>query len=143
MDENKYTDLFASFNPELSSDKLFMARLQANLRAVSNVKEQVSAMRSKSRLAVWIAAIIGFICGILCSLCYQAIFEVLNGLFVAGSTFAILFADYGNVVVWGIICLMTGVIAYSAYDITLLATKKDLIRSGFVDSQTHFKKSSY
>ena len=130
MDENEFSDLFASYNPELSSDKLFMLRLQANLRAVSLVKEQVHVMRSKNRLAVIVAAITGFLCGILFAIYYPAFFTLLKSLFAASTVTAKIFADYGNVAAWGIICCVTGIAAYSAYDIALLATKKNLTAMG-------------
>ncbi len=130
MDENEFSDLFASYNPELSSDKLFMLRLQANLRAVSLVKEQVHVMRRKNRLAVIVAAITGFLCGILFAIYYPAFFTLLKSLFAASTVTAKIFADYGNVAAWGIICCVTGIAAYSAYDIALLATKKNLTAMG-------------
>ncbi len=130
MDENEFSDLFASYNPELSSDKLFMLRLQANLRAVSLVKEQVHVMRRKNRLAVIVAAITGFLCGILFAIYYPAFFTLLKSLFAASTVTAKIFADYGNVAAWGIICCVTGIAAYSAYDIALLATKKNLPAMG-------------
>ncbi len=130
MDENEFSDLFASYNPELSSDKLFMLRLQANLRAVSLVKEQVHVMRRKNRLAVIVAAITGFLCGILFAIYYPAFFTLLKSLFAASTVTAKIFADYGNVAAWGIICCVTGIAAYSAYDIALLATKKNLTAHG-------------
>ncbi len=134
MDENEFSDLFASYNPELSSDKLFMLRLQANLRAVSLVKEQVHVMRRKNRLAVIVAAITGFLCGILFAIYYPAFFTLLKSLFAASTVTAKIFADYGNVAAWGIICCVTGIAAYSAYDIALLATKKNLTAMGFIGS---------
>ena len=88
MDENEFSDLFASYNPELSSDKLFMLRLQANLRAVSLVKEQVHVMRRKNRLAVIVAAITGFLCGILFAIYYPAFFTLLKSLFAASTVTA-------------------------------------------------------
>lgn len=130
MDENEFSDLFASYNTELSSDKLFMLRLQANLRAVSLVKEQVHVMRRKNRLAVIVAAITGFLCGILFAIYYPAFFTLLKSLFAASTVTAKIFADYGNVAAWGIICCVTGIAAYSAYDIALLATKKNLTAMG-------------
>lgn len=130
MDENEFSDLFASYNPELSSDKLFMLRLQTNLRAVSLVKEQVHVMRRKNRLAVIVAAITGFLCGILFAIYYPAFFTLLKSLFAASTVTAKIFADYGNVAAWGIICCVTGIAAYSAYDIALLATKKNLTAMG-------------
>ncbi len=134
MDENEFSDLFASYNPELSSDKLFMLRLQANLRAVSLVKEQVHVMRRKNRLAVIVAAITGFLCGILFAIYYPAFFTLLKSLFAASTVTAKIFADYGNVAAWGIICCVTGIAAYSAYDIALLATKKNLTAMGLYGS---------
>ncbi len=130
MDENEFSDLFASYSPELSSDKLFMLRLQANLQAVSLVKEQVRVMRRKNRFAVIVAAITGFLCGILFAIYYPAFFTLLKSLFAASTATAKVFADYGNVAAWGIICCVTGIAAYSAYDIALLATKKNLTAIG-------------
>jgi|GEM_PF-725497 len=124
MEEKDLTSLFASYNPQISSDSEFMSRMRRNLRAVNMVREQTAAMHRKNRLAMAIASVTGFISGVIFTLCYPYIAAFLSSLVKAGTTAALLYNNYGNVAVWSIICCATALLSYSAYDITLLATMK-------------------
>lgn len=68
MDDDKIKDLFANFNPELSSDSLFMNRLQRNMDRVELVHRHNAEQRSRNKKAVAIAAFIGFLIGSLFTL---------------------------------------------------------------------------
>ena len=68
MEDDKLKSLFSNFEPELSSDFLFMNKLQRNLNSVELIKQHTAEVRSRSRKAVAIAAIVGFIVGFLFSL---------------------------------------------------------------------------
>ena len=61
MEEDKLKSLFAEFQPELSSDSLFMNRLERNMESVEIVKRRVEEMRARNRRAIAVAAIVGFI----------------------------------------------------------------------------------
>ena len=68
MDDDKIKDLFGNFDPELSSDSLFMSRLQRNMDRVEFVHRHNAEQRSRNKKAVAIAAFIGFLIGSLFSL---------------------------------------------------------------------------
>lgn len=124
MEEDKLHRLFDQYNPTLSADCDFMKRLEHNLEAVELVKQRVELMHRKNRMAVIVAAITGFVFGLLSTFCYPYLTVWLNSLTFEAADMARFVADYGNVAVWGIISLMVGVVTYCAYDITLIATRK-------------------
>lgn len=79
MEDDKIKNLFADFNPELSSDTQFMARLQRNLEAVEFVKQQSAIFRKRNKTAVVVAALSGFVVGVLTTLIFSA-FDVWTSL---------------------------------------------------------------
>lgn len=68
MDEDKLQELFDNFKPELSSDNLFMNKLQQNLNSVELVRQQNAVLRAQNKKAVAIAAFVGFVVGVLFTL---------------------------------------------------------------------------
>jgi hypothetical protein len=68
MDEDKLQELFDNFKPELSSDNLFMNKLQQNLNSVELVRQQNAVLRAQNKTAVAIAAFVGFVVGVLFTL---------------------------------------------------------------------------
>lgn len=63
MKDDKLTELFADFNPQLAPDTDFMKTLQRNMDAVEFVKEQTVALKRRSRIAVLTSWIAGFVTG--------------------------------------------------------------------------------
>ncbi|MDE5658950.1 MAG: hypothetical protein K2I25_07975 [Muribaculaceae bacterium] len=124
MEKDKISSLFGNYEPELTSDALFMERFERNLRAVELVKGKVGEMRKRNRLAVAVAALTGFVAGIICTLCYPLLLETIGNLAEAGTAAAAHIADYGSFYIWTLICIVTGILTYTAYDITMIATKK-------------------
>lgn len=130
--EEKLTILFTDYDPELSPDSRFMSRLQHNLETVELLKRQTEAMQRKNRLAVAVAALTGFIFGIVTTLLYPSL-SAMAGRIAAMCTVSFpLFDSWGEMLLWGIIGLTGFLIVYSAYDITLSATGKQTsgLRSG-------------
>lgn len=72
MDDDKIKSLFADFNPELSSDTQFMARLQRTIEAVEFMKQQNAIFHKRNKTAVVVAALAGFIVGVLTTLIFSA-----------------------------------------------------------------------
>lgn len=93
MEDDKIKSLFQNFEPELSSDFNFMARLQHNLDALELVKQHNEAFRKRNKLALLIASIFGFVFGVISTLLFplanwlSSIHFVLSKLHVAGLTF--------------------------------------------------------
>lgn len=73
MDDDKIKGLFRDFQPARSSDTLFMNRLKRNMESVELVKSRTSAMRRRSRAAMIVSAISGFVVGLICALVYPLI----------------------------------------------------------------------
>lgn len=111
--------IFARFEPPLSDDSLFMARLQQNLNDVELIKNQTLAFRHKSKRAMVAAAIAGFMCGVAGTLLYPWLAAILIDLTgsIADKTALDAVQDYGNVALWGVICLITGIVTFTVYDL--------------------------
>lgn len=122
MNEDNLKTLFDDFNPGLTSDDRFLSRLEQNLRSVEVVKEQIATAQKKKRLPVIIAALTGFIAGLLCTLAYPFLHTTLNNLVQAG-TEATIISDYSPILIYTLITLLTGTLTYIAYDLTSTATK--------------------
>lgn len=122
MEEQELVDLFEKFNPELSSDANFMARLNSNLYAVECVKQKAAALQRKNKIALVVASVIGFVFGVIGTLCYPILMKCLSNLFAAGSVISQFVTDYGNILVWTLISAITLLISYTAYDLTLLTS---------------------
>ena len=120
MEDDKLRELFDSYQPELSSDALFMSKLKRNMESVELVKRHTEAMRKRSRIAVVVAAIAGFVMGVVLTL-----LSPLIGDFV--STIALTISDHSDIVMridWQIVgWILTAIIsvftAVNAYEITI------------------------
>lgn len=86
MEEEKLKDLFRDFDPEITSDSLFMSQLHKNLEAVELIKRQNAALIRRSRLAACISALAGFMAGVIFTWLMPGIKSVLNS-FSFGLTF--------------------------------------------------------
>lgn len=64
MDDKELKNLFADFNPELSSGQQFMEHLQQSLATIELVRAHTLAMKRRNRQAVTIAAVCGFVMGV-------------------------------------------------------------------------------
>lgn len=64
MEEDKIKNLFADYQPELSSDSQFMRRLQTSLDAVESVRRQSGATRRLCKVAMAAGACAGFAAGV-------------------------------------------------------------------------------
>jgi len=73
MEDDKLKKLFSDFEPDISSDFQFMTKLQRNMNAVEIVRQHTSAQRKRSRTAVLIAAVSGFISGVILTLLFSLI----------------------------------------------------------------------
>ena len=80
MDDDKLNNMFREFNPDLSSDFRFMSQLKRSMESVEIVREHTMETNRRSRIAVIIAAAVGFICGLLFSLLLPAIGEAMKTL---------------------------------------------------------------
>ena len=63
MEDDKLTDLFENFHPELSPDSLFMSKLKRNIKSVEIIKQHTAALRKRTKIAVGVATLVGFVTG--------------------------------------------------------------------------------
>jgi hypothetical protein len=121
MEDDKLKELFTNFQPEMSSSLQFMAKLQKNMERVEILKQHNLAIKRRNKLAVCIAATIGFLMGVILTLLFPLI-----GSWV--STFSIslphlqissLTIDYSFVgwIIMAVTCIIT---ALNAYEIALV-----------------------
>ncbi|MDE6161841.1 MAG: hypothetical protein K2F77_09320 [Muribaculaceae bacterium] len=119
MEDDKIKDFFAGFNPDMPSDISFVSRLQQNLDAVEMVRQHNVALRRRNRVAVAVAAVVGFATGFLFSLALPYIGSVVASLAVpADSALRVLYDNY-LAIAWLLIGGTSALIALNAYDLTL------------------------
>lgn len=132
MNDDKFKDLFQNFKPELSSDFKFLTKLQRNMDALELVKHQTAMQRKRNRIAVIVAAITGFVMGVIITILFPILADTL-------STFSITLPapDFSPISInWQIIGYILAAIvsvftALNAYEITLsrLSRRKEAAAS--------------
>lgn len=75
IEDNKIQNLFADFQPPLSSRTAFMAKLQKRMDAVEEVRCYNEALKRRYRTAVAVASLCGFACGVLLTLMFPMIYS--------------------------------------------------------------------
>lgn len=128
MEDDKLKSLFSNFEPELSSDFLFMNKLQRNLNSVELIKQHTAEVRSRSRKAVAIAAIVGFIVGFLFSLSLPYLTDAVSNwqLTLPSESVMNVFANNFTIIAWLVIGGTSVFAALNSYEVSLslLRTKE-------------------
>ncbi len=70
MEDDKIREIFESYRPTPQPSVEFMAELDRRMRAVESVKREVAAMRRRHRVAVVVAALSGFLAGVIANLLF-------------------------------------------------------------------------
>lgn len=125
MEDDKLKSLFSNFEPELSSDFLFMNKLQRNLNSVELIKQHTVEVRSRSRKAVAIAAIVGFIVGFLFSLSLPYLSEAVSNwqLTLPSESVMNVFANNFTIIAWIVIGGTSVFAALNSYELSLSLLK--------------------
>lgn len=125
MEDDKLKSLFSNFEPELSSDFLFMNKLQRNLNSVELIKQHTVEVRSRSRKAVAIAAIVGFIVGFLFSLSLPYLSEAVSNwqLTLPSESVVNVFANNFTIIAWLVIGCTSVFAALNSYELSLSLLK--------------------
>lgn len=125
MEDDKLKSLFSNFEPELSSDFLFMNKLQRNLNSVELIKQHTVEVRSRSRKAVAIAAIVGFIVGFLFSLSLPYLSEAVSNwqLTLPSESVMNVFANNFTIIAWLVIGGTSVFAALNSYELSLSLLK--------------------
>ena len=121
MEDYKLKSLFSNFEPELSSDFLFMNKLQRNLNSVELIKQHTAEVRSRSRKAVAIAAIVGFIVGFLFSLSLPYLTDAVSNwqLTLPSESVMNVFANNFTIIAWLVIGGTSVFAALNSYEVSL------------------------
>lgn len=125
MEDDKLKSLFSNFEPELSSDFLFMNKLQRNLNSVELIKQHTVEVRSRSRKAVAIAAIVGFMVGFLFSLSLPYLSEAVSNwqLTLPSESVMNVFANNFTIIAWLVIGGTSVFAALNSYELSLSLLK--------------------
>ncbi len=121
MEDDKLKSLFSNIEPELSSDFLFMNKLQRNLNSVELIKQHTAEVRSRSRKAVAIAAIVGFIVGFLFSLSLPYLTDAVSNwqLTLPSESVMNVFANNFTIIAWLVIGGTSVFAALNSYEVSL------------------------
>lgn len=121
MEDDKLKSLFSNFEPELSSDSLFMNNLQHNLNSVEIVKQHTAEIRSRSKKAIAIAALVGFIVGFLFSLLLPYLIDAVSNWQLTLPSESILnaFAKNFTIIAWLVIGGTSVFISLNTYEVSL------------------------
>jgi hypothetical protein len=120
MEDDKLRNLFNDFQPELSSSSKFMAKLQKNMEMIEFLKQHDIALKRCNKLAVVIAAVSGFVMGVILTLLFPLIANWISTVSVSLPHLHIsnLTIDY-SFVAWIIIAGVCIITALNAYEIAL------------------------
>ena len=121
MEDDKLKDLFAGFNPPMDDDRHFMSQIERSLQAVEMAKNQCAEIKRRNSKAVIVASFVGFVCGVVFTLCYPYMLSVLQGLNDMGAEVAWAISNYGNLMVWIMCSIATCALTFVGYDISLAA----------------------
>lgn len=125
MEDDKLKFLFANFEPELSSDFRFMNKLQRNLNSVEMIKQHNAEVRARSKKAVAIAALVGFIVGFLFSLSLPYLSHAVSNwqLTLPSESMLNTFANNFTTIAWLVIGGTSVIAALNSYEISLSLLK--------------------
>lgn len=125
MEEDKLKSLFSNFEPEVSSDFRFMNDLQRNLNSVEIIKQHTAEVRSRSKKAVAIAAVVGFIVGFLFSLAVPYLSDAVSNwqLILPSESVMNTFANNFTTIAWLVIGGTSVLAALNSYEISLSLLK--------------------
>ena len=121
-EDARIRQLFSRFDPPMPvSPDRFMERLERSMRAVEFVKEQNRAIHRSNRTAIAIAAITGFLTGVLLTLLAPVLARLTAGIEMSLFTTDSIRSAYTvyRVVVWIIVAATSALTAVNAYEISM------------------------
>lgn len=124
MEDDKLQELFGGFDPELTSDLRFMDKLQRNMEAVEVVRQHSAAVRRRNRVAVCVAALAGFVMGVVMTLLMPVVSGLLAQVTVSLPAIGLPTVHMDlRIIGWMTAAALSGVTAWNAYEITLSRMK--------------------
>lgn len=120
MNDDKFKEIFENYKPELSSDFQFMTKLQRNIEAIEIAKQHNSAVLKRHRIAVVLAALSGFVAGVLMTLLLPLAYDWISSIrFLSPGLSAGSITVDSQMITWIVAAVMSGFTAYNAYVITV------------------------
>lgn len=120
MEDDRIKELFSDFEPSLTPSHVFMGRLQRSLEAVEVVRRENAALRRRSRIAVAIAAVAGFLTGVILTMLYPFVSGWLSAVSISLPMLDIPPVEFdGRFIAWVITGVVSVLIAVNTYEIAL------------------------
>lgn len=134
MNDEKIIDIFKNFDPQLSSDTLFLSKLQRNMNAVEVLKKHNSAMRRQYRIAILLAGLSGILTGIILTLLYPMINDWILSFDLPAADINILGMDR-TVVAWIVMTLASCLISFNVYELAISRMKSREMAFGIPENR--------
>lgn len=117
--------MLTNFEPELSSDFQFMSKLERSLNSVEILKQHAAEVRSRNKKAVVLAAVLGFIVGMLFSLSLPYLSSAVAEwqLSLPGDSMLNALADNFRIISWIAIGGTSVLTALNTYEVSLSLLK--------------------
>lgn len=120
MEDEKLREIFESYRPSLRPQDEFMTVLERRMRAVESVKRQTAVMRRRNRVAVVVAALSGFLAGVVATLLFPIVEQWVATLNVSLPSSWLPNVEAAYVIAeWVIAATACVIAAYNAYGLTL------------------------
>lgn len=130
MENDGLKDLFDGFQPVSGSDARFMDRLLDRMDAIETIRSENAALRRRNRTAMTIAAAAGFAAGVLFTLAFPALRELMTGVAsgMSDSAAVRMLCDNYRLVGWSLCCVTAAFISVNTYEIasSLLSAKRQV-----------------
>lgn len=123
--DDRLKQIFDDFNPQLGSDTEFMRRMERQIHTIEVIKEETAALRRKSRRAIAVAALTGFVVGMLSSLTLPWLGEMAAAVEAPAKTITRFFADNYLVVACLAIATASILTSINAYEISMAVQSRD------------------
>ena len=114
-DDLALRNLFADFKPQQSSSAQFMQRLDIKLDAVEMIRTRLDTQRQRSRRALAISGLCGVVTGILLSICFPSIANMVTTVLDSFKYTADL--PVATILSWVLIAAATAGIATAAHNL--------------------------
>ncbi|MGN0222748.1 MAG: hypothetical protein ACI4AM_01845 [Muribaculaceae bacterium] len=123
-DDRALRELFADFQPRQTSSAQFMQRLDIKLDAVEMIRTRLDAQRQRSRRALAFSGLCGVVTGILLSICFPTIANMVTAMLDTFKYTAEL--PVATILTWVLIAATTAGIATAAYNLAdvLIASRR-------------------
>lgn len=121
--DSEIKQLFAGYSPKTATDdSVFIARLKRNLRIVDLVQQQKKHRQKMQRRAMCMAAVMGFVCGVLCTLFYPAAISFLDS-FHTTNALALLLTTNAPATSIFVFSMASVLLCLSTYELTLMVNE--------------------